>query len=194
MLLPIAVTLQCPQLTLLFPLPLGSGKFSSESQFIHACFHPLKHLQRASLVPATILGSILRACAPYEKAEASHVRSLTAAELMPLVSPQCSPRPLVMTFVGAASGSLLFFPPTSILCPQPSLLGLSLATPYQYASDLKWLPSLANPPSSPPEPWPLLSQAATSGSGKCLHVSGAFWPLSFILSLFKNCIYYFNCV
>lgn len=76
--------------------------------------------------------------------------------------------------------SSLFPSPIDSVSPAKSL-GTLPATPYQCASDLKQLPSLANSPSSPPEPWPLLSQAATSGSGKCLHVSGAFWPLSFIL-------------
>lgn len=43
---------QFPQPGMLFPLPRVSGKFSVESQLTHSC-----------LLPATVLGCALRACA-----------------------------------------------------------------------------------------------------------------------------------
>lgn len=132
-------------------------------------------------MPTTVLGCILRACVPYEQTEASHGRSLTAAKLMTLAS-------LIMPSSSSGSDlcrddlrvSSLFPSPIDSVSPAKSL-GTLLATLYQCASDLKLCPSLAYPTSSPPEPWPLLSQVAKLGSGKCLGVSGAFWPLSFTL-------------
>lgn len=119
-------------------------------------------------------GFILRACVPCEQAEASHVRSLTAAKLMTLAS-------LIMPSSSSGNDlcrdglwvSSLFPSPINSVSPARSL-GTLLATPYQCISDLKLCPSLAYPTSSPPEPWPLLSQVAKLGSGKCLDVSGTF--------------------
>lgn len=172
------------QLTLIFLLPLGSGKFFLGSQFIHACFHPMRHLQRAPLVPATVLGSILRVCAPYEGAEASHV-SLTAAELMTLVSSKCPLSPSHDLCGSSLWVSPLFPSPIDSSSVSPAMsLGTLLAIPYQCASDLGLLLSLAYPPSSPLEPWRLLPQVAKPESGKCLGVSGALWSLFFYSLLF----------
>lgn len=175
------------------PTPTGLWK-SLLRKPVHAFMLSSNETLTESLLGASHhLGSVLRACAPYERAEASHMRSLTAAGIMTLASlimPSSSPG---NDLCGGDLWVASLFPSRVDSVSPAKSLGTLLATPYQHAPDLKLLLSLAYPSSSPPEPWPLLSQVAMPGSGKCLDVSGAFWPLSFIL-FFLICVYYFNYV